>query len=705
MNEIISRAARRGSFVTLLLLCLTNCSSWRKGGAASARPAAKITMERILGEMTNLEALAEFLNPPYTNRQASSYDRRSKSPTEDWFANDDRSQYIRTEEHGGHKEYVMMDADGPGAIVRIWSANAQGKLRLYLNGSEDATFTFDMKELLGGKNPLFPPPISGVVSMGWNLYFPIPYARHMKVTGDEDNKFYYHVNYRTYAQGTEVEDFSLPGIEKLKQPIAEVVRKLQPEERVPDQLKASPVLLAPGEEKKLWSSDSGLSAIDLLRMRVDAADPQAALRGVVLRAFFDGERSPAIECPIGDFFGASPGINPYKSLPLEVKKDGTLVSRWFMPFKKNAELRAVNRTGEKAAVAAEVWTRRLPRGWNENLMHFHAGYHAAFDVPTRPFRDFNYVGVTGRGVFVGDALAIANPSKGWWGEGDEKIYVDGETFPSHFGTGTEDYYGYAWSSPALFQHPYHNQPRCDGPGTYGYTSVNRFHIVDNIPFQKDFRFDMEIWHSKPDIKINYAAVSYWYSVPGSTSNLATPPPGDLVIPKIDPLPAMGGKYRMPGAIEGESLEVSTTGGNVTTQDLRDFEGKWSNAAHAWYRDGKIGDKAEFKFDAPEAGRYEVRANFTKAGDYAIAEISINGAVAIPRIDFYNPEVAPTGEMSLGVHELKKTGNVLAIKILGANEKAEKNFMVGLDYLRLVPQQPGADLRRPLISMDIPRGQP
>jgi len=70
------------------------------------------------------------------------------------------------------------------------------------------------------------------------------------------------------------------------------------------------------------------------------------------------------------------------------------------------------------------------------------------------------------------------------GEGDEKIYVDGETFPSHFGTGSEDYYGYAWGSTEVFTHAYHNQPRCDDPKNYGNTSVNRFHVIDDIPLTK-----------------------------------------------------------------------------------------------------------------------------------------------------------------------------------------------------------------------------
>ena len=153
-------------------------------------------------------------------------------------------------------------------------------------------------------------------------------------------------------------------------------------------------------------------------------------------------------------------------------------------------------------------------------MHFHAKWRTA-DMKTRPFHDWTYCDLKGKGVFVGDMLSIMSPVGAWWGEGDEKIFVDGETFPSWFGTGSEDYYGYAWSNPEPFQHPYHNQTRCDGKGTgatFGLTSVNRFHILDAIPFDKSFRFDMECWHWDPNVTVNYAATSYWYARPGATDD-------------------------------------------------------------------------------------------------------------------------------------------------------------------------------------------
>ena len=110
-------------------------------------------------------------------------------------------------------------------------------------------------------------------------------------------------------------------------------------------------------------------------------------------------------------------------------------------------------------------------------------------------------------------LHIWNPRGGWWGEGDEKISIDGEAFPSLFGTGTEDYFGYAWSTPEPFAHAYHAQTAAPGQGFAGFFSMNRFHILDPIPFSRSLRFDLEIWHWS-DTSIAADALLYWYARPG-----------------------------------------------------------------------------------------------------------------------------------------------------------------------------------------------
>jgi hypothetical protein len=116
-------------------------------------------------------------------------------------------------------------------------------------------------------------------------------------------------------------------------------------------------------------------------------------------------------------------------------------------------------------------------------------------------------------------LNVENPPDvAWWGEGDEKIYVDGEAYPGLFGTGTEDYFGYAWSTPSRFEHAYHAQTVAPGDRFGGLFSMNRFHILDPIPFLHALRFDLEIWHWE-DTSIAVDATIYWYARPGGRSDL------------------------------------------------------------------------------------------------------------------------------------------------------------------------------------------
>ena len=129
---------------------------------AACAGAGEISMSSLLDDMTNLSAMAEFPSPPYVTRQFSSYDRASTSPAnkETWFANYDRGQYIRVEERAGHKEYVMADMPGPGALVRVWSPNPGGTLRIYIDGAEKPVLEGPMADLLGGKHPLLPRPLA-----------------------------------------------------------------------------------------------------------------------------------------------------------------------------------------------------------------------------------------------------------------------------------------------------------------------------------------------------------------------------------------------------------------------------------------------------------------------------------------------------------------------------------------------------------------
>jgi D-arabinan exo alpha-(1,3)/(1,5)-arabinofuranosidase (non-reducing end) len=645
--------------------------------------AGKVTFRSLVDEMTDLTTLATFPDPSYTCKQFASYDRRSTDPKvltdSNWFANGDAGKHIRVEERNGVKEWVMMDTDGPGAIVRIWSANADGAgiVRVYLNNSDTPTIEMPLTDMLNGKNAPFITPIAGIRSRGWNSHLPIPYSSHCKVTASKP-RFYYQINYRTYEPGTKVEDFSTEltkiHADRIATSAAVLADPVYPKPPKAAKMETENIRLS---HRKQWQAKlKGPRAIYRMAMKVDAADMERALRGCMLEISFDGASQPQVQVPLGDFTGSAPGLNTCLALPCGIDQDGTLYSNWVLPYKKSAKIKIVNYSGQTVGIKATITTGQYR--WTKNSMHFHAKWRKEGPIYTRPRQDWTYMCAKGKGVFVGNMLNISNHATAWWGEGDEKIYVDGETFPSHFGTGTEDYYGYAWCSPALFIHAYHNQPRCDGPGNYGQTCVNRFHILDNIPFNQSFKFDMEIWHWAK-CNIYMAAVSYWYAQPGGSDLFGPLNPSTLT---VAPLPKNPPIKIVKGAIEGEKLKIISKSGGTTEAQGLDPE-KFSRAKHLWWKYGKVGDTLVLRFPVKRSATYEIRAGFCTAPDYGIHQLYINGKKAGKPLDFYSRGVTNSGQKKLGVFKLSKGNSELKIEIAGKNGKAVPSYMFGLDYILLI----------------------
>jgi Protein of unknown function (DUF2961) len=594
--------------------------------------------------------------------------------------------------------HVLAEMDGPGCIVRIWSADPEdaGNIRIYLDHAKTTVINAPLKDLLGGKWQIgrngekwtpFPDPIACERSRGYNLYFPIAYARHCKVCTDKSD-FYYHLDYRAYPSSTELETFSLDRLSGEKEEVASAVQRLKGEFLHEGPLGAAEmvrVTALPSKGVTLFNLHGSTPLVNVALTLRRATNPTAALRSLVLIGTFDNAPIPQIWCPVGDFFGSSPGVNSYRSLPYRVEQEGekqtvTLRCDWSMPFEKSATLKVHNFGNE--AVNLEAFAQSMG-AWTDRSMHFHAKWRTE-TLNTRPFRDWNFCELNGQGVFVGDMLSVMNPVSAWWGEGDEKIYVDGESFPSWFGTGTEDYFGYAWSWPKTFQHPYHNQTRCDGPGTFGHTSVNRFHILDNIPFTKSFRFDMEFWHWTPNVRVPLATTCYWYARPGATDNFQ---PVDAKI--LQEIPSPPPPFKVAGALEAESLKIGAKSSDfpIGPQDMLEFsDGQWSDNRHLWGRPPKQGEWADLELPVAAAGKYHVIVYLTKARDYGMVQFSVNGTPLGKPIDgFHADTVVSTGAIDLGVIELPTGNATLRVEVVGTNAKSDGlRYMWGLDCVVLKP---------------------
>jgi hypothetical protein len=114
--------------------------------------------------------------------------------------------------------------------------------------------------------------------------------------------------------------------------------------------------------------------------------------------------------------------------------------------------------------------------------------------------------------------------------------------------------------------------------------------------------------------------------------------------------------------------------------MTNYTGTWKNNDHLWWTNAKPGDKLEVAIPVKKTGTYQLSVVLTKARDYGIVQLSINGKKAGEPIDLYDPQVVPTDPIPIGTHELTEGEATLGVEILGANEKAIKSYMFGLDYV-------------------------
>ena len=654
--------------------------------ASSAAGVETFTYVDLVNRLTDLEYLATLPAPGETCAQWSSYDRKSKYDAAsgkylNWSANGDGTGIIRKE----GDSLVFAEIEGPAVIWRIWSALAnEGHVKIYLDGNAEPAVDLPFDGYFNCKNePFTRPALVHTTARGRNCYVPIPFQKSCKIVGEGDWGRYYHFNYTTYPEGTVLPTFK-------RQLSAQENAALDKANAILSKGGPSPagtsaeaeyaettVTIEPGD--RFETALEGPRAITAWGARVkfdNREDEMQALRDIVLQVTWDDEIKPAVWCPLGDFLGTAPGVNLYKSFPLGMTEDG-FYSNWYMPFATSAKFEFINE-GDKPRTL-NLWATYEPlKRPVEQLGRFHAKWHRDAFLPTDPARraiDWTLLQTEGRGRSCGVMLHIWNPRGGWWGEGDEKFFVDGEKFPSTIGTGSEDYFGYAWCNPTLFENCYHNQTI--SMNNRGHISVNRWHITDNVPFQESFEAAIEKYYpnSKPTL---YASTVYWYQAAGQADPYE-PVPADERKGYWGPIEII----KVKGALEGEEIKVlAKTGGNAAPQDLSGFGDKWSGESHLWWTDGKPGDTLDLAIPVEKAGKYHLKIAMTKAVDYGIVQLYLDEEKLGEPIDLFNNGVVPTGALDMGVREFYKGPHVLRVEIVGTNEKAVQKYMFGLDYIKL-----------------------
>jgi hypothetical protein len=411
-----------------------------------------------------------------------------------------------------------------------------------------------------------------------------------------------------------------------------------------------------GVVRRWWITIAPRRSVDLLRQ-------------LIVRCYWDGESSPSVEVPVADFFGMGFGEwKDFTSLPLNMTSGG-YNSYWPMPFHRTARVTVENRS----KVAVESFYYNIDVRTYEALPDDSLLFHAQFrKTRTRAGQPVTIAEARGRGHYAGTLLSM-QPERGRsisYLEGDERIFIDGEATPSIIGTGTEDYFSSGWYyDTGEYSAPYHGVTIKDEER--GRINTYRWHIEDPIPFKQRLLFQIEHGGTNDSPGVEYTSVAFWYQ---THPHADFPPLPERLMPLTEMVPS----------IEAEALlsRARATGGKVQVQPMNVFSGfQWSGGAQLWWVEAKPGDRLTIPIEAPAAGTYELLGFFTRAQDYGVVRLLVNGEPAGSLMDGYAPRVEPTGPLSFGEVKLRAGTNQLVVELIGKDARSAgygDGYLVGID---------------------------
>ncbi|HTY09566.1 MAG TPA: glycoside hydrolase family 172 protein [Bacteroidota bacterium] len=393
------------------------------------------------------------------------------------------------------------------------------------------------------------------------------------------------------------------------------------------------------------------------------------LRHIVLRMYWDGEKDPSVEVPIGDFFGTGFQYKQYLT-PFIGMSSGGYYCYFPMPFNVSARVEAVNETGQAIPnFYYHIDYHQLSAPLDSTVAYFHATWHR--EIRTDPSHYYTVLEAEGEGHLVGINLNMQSYDGGLsFLEGDEMIFVDGEKEASIKGTGTEDYFNSGWYfNQGEYSAPYHGLILKDD--SLGRIAAYRFHILDCIPFKKSIRALIE--HGTQNTEIaDYSSTAYWYQKEPHRS-FAPMLSAGLRIPLRVQVPN--------GALEAESLTPQQTSLASSVEEMSAYGADWSGFRQLKVEGHKKGDSFTLRLPAKE-GRYDVDVYCTKGPSYGDVALSSAGVVRTI-VKGYNETIVPGGKLTL--KNLRPLRGEIALEFtLKGKDPASTGYAVGLDAFVMKP---------------------
>jgi len=395
----------------------------------------------------------------------------------------------------------------------------------------------------------------------------------------------------------------------------------------PGETVALTTLDGPGEIRHMWFTIAGR----------DRRWP----RTLVLRMYWDGAETPSVETPIGDFFAAGNGMRAnVNTLPIQVTSYGRALNcYWRMPFRKKARIEMTNEGQNQLTVYWQFDWMELPKAANE-MLYFHARYRQEF--PAKPFSPYVIFEGRGQGHYVGTVFSIQCSYGSWFGESDDRFYIDGEREPSIVGTGCEDYFNDAWNFRE-FTNANTGVTIKEPNGEDCRFTAYRWHVRAPVTFHKSLKVDIErrsyslvtdpetgesVTHDfkfRPDF---CSSVAFWYQ-----KTIAEP---------FDRFPPVEERINREIFLETSNMvdEIRTLDGLT----VRRRSNRVCNLKRGLYVDNtRIGGWFEVPCRVEEEGKYAIsvfQCLYRTGGVWKVSLIGTDGEILLdPAMDFYDPYLA------------------------------------------------------------------
>ncbi len=583
-------------------------------------------------------------------------------------------------------DFVIAEIEGPGVLTRFhMSQPTRGIIKFYFDGETTPRLKMTLDEMFSGKRSPFLPPVIGTEAGGRYSYVPLPFQKSCKIAIETNIVHFFQINYAKYPKDTVVTTYQDPPSEALTRHLdtvrdlfrsagSDISSDLVPE-GIEVEVKTHRVTLNPDQSVTLFETDNPGRIVGL------KLSPATAFAGherdIVIRMYWDGASTPAVNCPVSDFFGYSFGEPAVRSLLLGTAGDTNYIYMP-MPFEKSARIELVSERKSGPAFEVQADVTLAPLGKADDEGRFYAHWHR--ENPTRVGEPFTFLKTTGQGHVIGviqQAQGLKGGHTGFF-EGDDLTVIDGEIVVR--GTGSEETFNGGW-----YEVPGRWDDRVSLPLTgcldykkyLGRTGGYRWMIADAYPYNKSIDFNIEHGPEGNRIPTDYTSVTFFYSMEPPKIDSSLPPLAERKVWAPDRIVyALG--WNQP--IRTFSLMNATMGKKAVTIDNRLIRYLEFRATG---RDIFGLHHVAFICDIPADGRYKVQLKALQGPDQGIVQIYRHDSPVGQQVNLYAQEQSVSDYLSLATLDMLEGDNPVFLVLV---DKDERSTGLGFDAVELIVER-------------------